>query len=354
MSSPRRARRMDPQKLPPELREFAPIFDLYGVVGAEDAQQQMGAAVQADPERFAELEEFARRFTPDKQEVCDAWLSRLEPGQSLEAAKVASFLTMLDALEVDFPGARGTAADLVEHALIELRTFDTVDARVDRMFAAQSLGERGPAVAARAADALRLATNDPAPEVAAWAHAALALVTGADAKAHRAAIAKLIDDCEAGSVEQSYAEDALAELDKPPAVRNLSRLCGACILNDLETIRELTISDGDQAGGRVVDVNARDQNGQSPIEYAVGNAHAAALELLLAAGADPNGRDLHGRPVLHAAAARRNGGAMIALLVDRGADVNARDAEGATAVTHALSHKRDDNAKLLREHGGTA
>ncbi len=334
--------------MPPALREFVPMFELYGVVEDDRARGEMADAVRADPHRLAEIEAFAARFTADKQEVCDAWLGGLELGKSYEGAKVYSFFMLIGALEVDFAGAPIPRADLVAHALRALQTFEGEHARVDRMFAAQELGERGPSVAARATEALRAATRDAAPEVAAWAHAAMALVTGgADEHAHRAAIIKLIDECEDESVEQSYAEDALAELDKPPAVRDLARLCGACILNDLETIHELLITPGR------VDVNARDKNGQAPIEYAVSNAHPQALQLLLAAGADPNTRNPNGQPVLHDAAARRKGAAMIPLLLRHGVHVNARDRRGATALTCALEHHHQANADLLRQHGGT-
>jgi hypothetical protein len=339
--SARRARRMDPAKLPEALREFLPIFEAYGVLGGERAIAAMLETVEADPQRLAQLAEFARRYTPDKQDACDAWLARVDISRSYEAAKVYFFLVLADALTLNFAAVR--LADFVEHALRELRTFDTPDARAGRMFAAQSLAERGPPVAPRAEAALREATRDEAPEVAAWAHAALALVTRTNEDAHRSSILRLIGGCAEGSIEQSYAEDALAELEKPQAVRDLARLCGACILDDVETIRAIA--------GRV-DVNARDSNGRAPIEYAVANSHAAALELLLARGAYPNTRSAEGRPVLHEAAARRRGDRMIPLLLACGADVNARDAGGATAVAHALRARRDENARLLREHGG--
>ena len=333
-SSPRRARRMNPAKMPAEIREFLPLFELYGVVESDAARFEMADAVRADPDRLRELEDFAARFTSEKLHACDRWLQRVGLENSFEAAKVYAMFALLGALEIELPGLdiSPEPGDFVAHALAELQTFDTPDARAGRMFAAQALGERGPSVAARAAEALLAATHDTAPEVAAWAHAALALVTGADQPAHRAAIVKLIDDCEDESVEQSYAEDALAELDKPPAVRDLGRLCGACIMNDLETIRELLA-----APGRV-DVNGRDHNGQSPIEYAVGNAHPQALELLLAAGADPNTRSSNGLPVLHDAAARPKGARMIPLLLHAGASVKARDRDGNTALAHAVRH----------------
>jgi ankyrin repeat protein len=117
-------------------------------------------------------------------------------------------------------------------------------------------------------------------------------------------------------------------------------------MNDLETIRELLAA----TPGRV-DVNGRDHNGQSPIEYAVGNAHPEALELLLAAGADPNTRSGTGLPVLHDAAGRRKGERMIPLLLRAGASVKARDRDGHTALAHAVRHKRDQSARVLRSAG---
>ena len=78
-SSSRRARRMDPARVPPELHEFIPLFELYGVVVGDAARRGLEDSIRADPERLAELADFARRFTVETQEIFDDWLGRAEP-----------------------------------------------------------------------------------------------------------------------------------------------------------------------------------------------------------------------------------------------------------------------------------
>ena len=77
-----------------------------------------------------------------------------------------------------------------------------------------------------------------------------------------------------------------------------------------------------------VDVNARDDDGRTPLFY----ADAEAAELLIKAGADVNARDNDGQtPLFHAYADAE-------VLIKAGADVNAVDKEGNSVVSYIYEH----------------
>lgn len=65
----------------------------------------------------------------------------------------------------------------------------------------------------------------------------------------------------------------------------------------------------------------------------------ACVQLLLDAGADTEGRNIHGMTPLHLAVARGNLECVRALLA-AGADINARDRHGNTPLMTAFSHRR--------------
>jgi cytohesin len=75
-----------------------------------------------------------------------------------------------------------------------------------------------------------------------------------------------------------------------------------------------------------------------------------ALARLLAAGADPNARDSHGKAALHAAAVAGHPTTLLALL-DAGADVDARDARQRTPLAHATYRRRLDCLRILLSRG---
>ena len=100
-------------------------------------------------------------------------------------------------------------------------------------------------------------------------------------------------------------------------------------------------------------VAARDRDGSTPLHCAVWKGHLAAVELLLAAGADVNAHnenDHWGTTPLHAAA-HANQAAIARLLIDRGAEINAHDREGRTPLFHTTFHKANAAARVLAEHG---
>jgi uncharacterized protein len=107
------------------------------------------------------------------------------------------------------------------------------------------------------------------------------------------------------------------------------------------------------AGPHVLDV--RSSEGFDPIGLAAFLGGAAAVRLLLRAGADPNGdpRNRLGVRPVHAAAAAGDRDALSALL-EAGADANARQQGGLTAL-HAAAHRDDaEMAALLLAHGADA
>jgi ankyrin repeat protein len=125
----------------------------------------------------------------------------------------------------------------------------------------------------------------------------------------------------------------------------LAPLVNAIVDKDAVRVRELL--------QRGVDVNRVDDNGRTPLMYAAQECAPEIVELLLAAGADPNGRtesvdtdeddgSAGGTTALMDAADNpfadpERRAAVISLLVGAGADVNARDSQGRSAVEIAMS-----------------
>lgn len=138
------------------------------------------------------------------------------------------------------------------------------------------------------------------------------------------------------------------------------------------------------------DVNARDENGNTPLQYASAEPVPAAILKLIELGADVNLGDDRGFTPLHCAAAHgfceqavevaeallacgadvnarsrklglvplheATGSDVIRLLVARGADPNLRNDAGLTPLEYMIKDKRLDDAEYLRRSlrpGGT-
>ena len=99
------------------------------------------------------------------------------------------------------------------------------------------------------------------------------------------------------------------------------------------------------AGG---DVNAKDDDGWTPLHHAAIWSHKEIAELLIAEGADVNAKDQkEERAPLHMAAYWGEND-IVELLIAEGADVNAKDEDGKTPLDLATN----ETADLLRKHGG--
>ena len=78
-------------------------------------------------------------------------------------------------------------------------------------------------------------------------------------------------------------------------------------------------------------MDARDKNGQSPLNWAARQDNPATVTVLLDARANVNARGENGRTSLHQAA-KYGTPVVIGLLLKAGARVNARDEDGATPL----------------------
>lgn len=92
------------------------------------------------------------------------------------------------------------------------------------------------------------------------------------------------------------------------------------------------------------------ENGGLPLVSALSNPET--LDLLLKAGADPNGVDRYGNPVLFEALFAVSAEAAEAL-IEAGADVNRPGADGRTPLTRARDGGAEAIAILLERHGAT-
>ena len=109
------------------------------------------------------------------------------------------------------------------------------------------------------------------------------------------------------------------------------------------------------------DVNAKNENGSTPLMLAAGRHAAEAAKVLIDNGADVNVKTDMGATPLHIAVqtAMDGKGGMIVLkvlnvakvLIDNGADVNAKSKSGMTPLHFAAAIDADDFAKLMLEKG---
>ena len=104
-----------------------------------------------------------------------------------------------------------------------------------------------------------------------------------------------------------------------------------------------------------VDVNAKDEDGRTPLLHAAYQGNNEIAELLLANGADVNAKnEVDTTPLHHAALYGHK--ETVELFITNGADVNAiivsGQYQGKTPLDLAIQLKRTETANLLRKHGG--
>jgi len=90
------------------------------------------------------------------------------------------------------------------------------------------------------------------------------------------------------------------------------------------------------------------KDGQTALMYASANGYTDAMEVLLKAGANMEGRDKFGFTALHVAATTGEAEAIILLLAS-GAQLDARDKFGNTALKKAREQKHAEAAKVLED-----
>ncbi len=97
-------------------------------------------------------------------------------------------------------------------------------------------------------------------------------------------------------------------------------------------------------------VNAKDDDGWTPLHGAAYEDQKEIAELLIAKGADVNAKDDGSWTSLHSAAWHGHK-EIVELLITNGADVNVTSELG-TPLDRAVFHNHPETAELLRKHGG--
>ena len=107
--------------------------------------------------------------------------------------------------------------------------------------------------------------------------------------------------------------------------------------------------------GDVVDVNAKDEDGWTPLQDAATFGHKEIVELLITKGADVNAKTEEGETPLHTAVSNDHK-EIIELLIKEGADVNAVAMDDVfsdqTPLDAANKYNQGAVAVLLRKYGG--
>lgn len=100
------------------------------------------------------------------------------------------------------------------------------------------------------------------------------------------------------------------------------------------------------------DVNAKDEDGQTPLHYAADRGHSEALKVLINAGADVNAKNENGWTPLHDLCFDDPDLQTLQALIDAGADVNAKSGDGQTPLYYAIEEDwPGDNLKILIDAG---
>jgi ankyrin repeat protein len=124
----------------------------------------------------------------------------------------------------------------------------------------------------------------------------------------------------------------------PPAEKRASGLITAAAAGDLVQVRSLSAAKAD--------VNAKTDDGETALMYAVWGDHAEAVNALLTSGADANTRNNNGITALIVASNMGNAEVVNALL-RAGADANAKAPDSVTALMVAADRGRTEVVKAL-------
>ncbi|MFC1834464.1 ankyrin repeat domain-containing protein [Thermodesulfobacteriota bacterium] len=119
----------------------------------------------------------------------------------------------------------------------------------------------------------------------------------------------------------------LAMPSVPAEYRN-EALLGACRLGDPKKV-ELLLSKG-------ADINAKDEEGDTPLMAALNANKLSVVELLISKGADLEAKNKNDANALHLASLEGDE-SLVELLLSKGADIDAKDKDGHTPLIAALN-----------------
>ena len=157
-----------------------------------------------------------------------------------------------------------------------------------------------------------------------------------------------VDDGEKGKKPTpEVPEEMLPGDEEPGPVGQVNELFDVIVGGDVPALKQL-LEDG-------ADPNARSDS-VTPLGWAIlGSGRTPTVytqvEVLLAAGADPNLIDDRGQTALHYAAQYGGSDAVTQALIDGGVSVNTQDSHGATALQLALFAGNDGATSMLEQAG---
>jgi len=148
---------------------------------------------------------------------------------------------------------------------------------------------------------------------------------------------------EAKPVEPGPEAAQLLRDAKSPNSQANRALSNAAFVGDIEAVKQHLAASSD--------VNKKDEEGATPLHYAVSEGHQEIVKLLIKKGADLNAKDMDGWiPLLYATAEGQV--EVVDLLIAAGTDVNTKDGDGDTPLDWANARRQTEVADLLRKHGG--
>ncbi len=98
-------------------------------------------------------------------------------------------------------------------------------------------------------------------------------------------------------------------------------------------------------------VNVKSENGSTPLHSGAGSGSVRVVDLLLTKGAEVNAKDQWDRTPLHEAARRSSNPVIVEMLLTKGANVNARDQRGQTPLHYATDRRSVAVVELLLARG---